>query len=111
LYPNGANAINGAHVGTCAGIDFSKYKRDGSDINPYAALTYDATNLIVQGMHYLFEQVSDVYFVMTVYASRLTFHLLCIARNFLQNYPLTGAHLKASIVNNVSIVGATGLVR
>jgi hypothetical protein len=35
----------------CYGLNFSSYHTDGSDISPYAALTYDATILLLSGYH------------------------------------------------------------
>jgi hypothetical protein len=35
----------------CYGLNFSTYSLDGSDLSPYAALTYDATILMLSGYH------------------------------------------------------------
>jgi hypothetical protein len=35
----------------CYGLNFSSYRTDGTDISPYAALTYDATILLLSGYH------------------------------------------------------------
>lgn len=56
LFPNGnIRAATG-----CVGLNFSHYDVNGSDINPYAALTYDAVYVLAKGITWLLEQELDV---------------------------------------------------
>lgn len=47
---------------SCVGLDFSKYFGNGTDINPYAAYTYDATHVIIRGIDNWLYQHSDLPF-------------------------------------------------
>lgn len=66
----------------CAGLNFSSYDINGTNLNPYAGLTYDATFLIAYGIHYVIEA----------------------------GWELNGDNLLKAIFNNVSFEGVTGLI-
>ena len=66
----------------CAGLNFSSYSDDLSEINPFAALTYDAAFVLLRGIDFVLKN----------------------------NMELTGNNIRAAIFNNVSFEGVTGHV-
>ena len=71
-------------VYTCSGVNFTKFKKDGSNLDSYAAYSYDATYAVARAMHVVLYD---------------------------QKYPkVTGKALYYALINNVSFVGATGSV-
>lgn len=68
----------------CSGINYRQYKRDGSNLDNYASFSYDATYALARAMHVVLYD---------------------------QGYPaITGPNLYSALINNVSFLGATGLV-
>lgn len=68
----------------CAGFNFSTFQIDGSNMDNYAAFSYDATYALALAMH---EVINN------------------------QKLPVSnGDALYAALINNVSFIGATGLV-
>ena len=69
---------------TCSGTNFTALKADGSDLDNYVPYTYDATYALARAMHVVL---------------------------YLNKSPkITGPELYSALINNVSFVGATGLV-
>lgn len=66
----------------CAGFDFGSYKGDGSDIAPYAALTYDAAITLFYGIDTLIREQK----------------------------PIEGDALQLALMYNVTFEGVSGLV-
>ena len=71
-------------VYNCSGINYRQYKSDGSNLDNYASFSYDATYALARAMHVVLYD---------------------------QGLPaITGPHLYSALINNVSFMGATGLV-
>lgn len=71
-------------VYNCSGINYRQYKKDGSNLDNYASFSYDATYALARAMHVVL---------------------------YIQGQPsITGANLYSALINNVSFMGATGLV-
>ena len=71
-------------VFNCSGINYRQYKSDGSNLDNYASFSYDATYALARAMHVVL---------------------------YKQGHPtITGRNLYAALINNVTFMGATGLV-
>jgi ABC-type branched-subunit amino acid transport system substrate-binding protein len=69
---------------TCAGLDFSTLYQNASNLDPYAALAYDAAYVVARGLHVLlYDQNSTT---------------------------ITGAALRQAIIDNVTFTGASGYI-
>ena len=68
----------------CSGVDFSKFKKDGSDIYPFAAHAYDAVYAVATALHVLHSEKA-------------------LAKK-------SSSLLLSTFYNNVTLQGATGLI-
>jgi hypothetical protein len=79
-----------AENGQCAGLNFTAFAANGSDLSAFAAYTYDAVYVVARAMHSLLYERTDVSFNLSA--------------------PIDGDLLRQAILNNVSFEGATGTV-